>query len=131
MPKAVPISIQNALENVKFLGNRTPETTSDEARDAFTQISEYRDGAIYLGHYAGTSAWERHSNGDEIVFVIEGETTLVLLIDDNELPNLLGKGELLVVPQNIWHRFITPQGVKIMAVTPQPTDHSVGYPESD
>ena len=64
------------------------------------------------------------------MFVLEGETTLLLLVDGDEIPNPLKEGELLVVPRNVWHRFETPKGMKVMTVTPQPTDHSIERPES-
>ncbi len=130
MPKATPISIEAAFERLKFLANRTPETSDEEADGAFAMLSEYRDGGIFIGHYAGNSEWERHSNGDEIVFVVEGETTLILLVDNKEVSNRLGQGELLVVPENTWHRFETSKAVKIMSVTPQPTDHSIERPDN-
>ncbi len=126
MTKATALSLENAFETLTFLGTRTPEST--DIQDAFCTLSEYRDGGIFLAHYAGCSEWEKHSNGDELVMVIEGETTLVLLEEGNETPNILGQGELLVVPQNTWHRFESPKGVKVMTVTPQPTDHSVEFP---
>ena len=129
MEKATPISLKKALDKVNFIGDRTPETSSEEAMKAFTELSEYRDGAIYFGHYAGNSEWERHPNGDEIVMVVEGETNLILLKDGIEAENTLAKGELLIVPKNIWHRFVTDDGVQVMTVTPQPTDHSQGWPE--
>ena len=130
MPKATPISIEAAFERLKFLANRTPETSDEEAEGAFAMLSEYRDGGIFIGHYAGNSKWERHSNGDEIVFVVEGETTLILLVDNKEVSNRLGQGELLVVPENTWHRFETSKAVKIMSVTPQPTDYSIERPDN-
>ena len=130
MPKATPISIEAAFGQLGFLANRAPETSDEEAEGAFTMLSEYRDGGIFIGHYAGNSEWERHSNGDEIVFVVEGETTLILLAKDIEIPNTLRQGELLVVPKNTWHRFKTSKAVKIMSVTPQPTDHSIERPDN-
>ena len=130
MPKATPISIKAAFTQLKFLNNRTPESTDEETKDAFATLSEYRDGGVFIGHYAGNSEWERHSNGDEIVLVVEGETTLILLTGRNEVPNALSEGEFLVVPKNMWHRFETPKGVKVMSVTPQPTDHSIERPEN-
>jgi len=130
MPKATPILIEAAFERLKFLANRTPETSDEEAAGAFAMLSEYCDGGIFIGHYAGNSQWERHVNGDEIVFVVEGETTLILLVKDSEIPNTLGQGELLVVPKNTWHRFETSKAVKIMSVTPQPTDHSIERPDT-
>jgi quercetin dioxygenase-like cupin family protein len=130
MNEATPISLRKALEKVKFLGDRTPETTSEEAMKAFTELGKYRDGSIFFGHYAGSSEWERHPKGDEIVMVIEGETNLFLLVDGIEVENILTDGELIVVPENVWHRFVTPRSVQVMTVTPQPTDHSKDWPEN-
>jgi len=61
--------------------------------------------------------------------VLEGETTLFLIEDDSEKGNPLKAGELLVVPENTWHRFETPNGAKVMTITPQPTDHSKEWPQ--
>ena len=63
-----------------------------------------------------------------MVMVVEGETTLILLHNGEEIGHSMSQGMLLVVPQNIWHRFESPQLVKIMTITPQPTDHSVKKP---
>ena len=129
MTKGTPLSIQEALKDTEFFANRTPETRPEDFQRAFTIISEYRDGAIFLANYAGNSDWERHANGDEVVYVLEGETTLFLIEDDSEKGNPLKAGELLVVPAKTWHRFETPNGAKVMTITPQPTDHSVDWPE--
>ena len=64
-----------------------------------------------------------------MVFVLQGETTLILLEDGREQPKLLKENQLIVVPRNTWHRFETPKGVKILTVTPQPTSHSIEFPE--
>ena len=127
MTKAKRISIAEGFKSLKFLQNRTPQSTDIE--ESFCKLSEYRDGGIFLARYAGNSEWEKHSKGDELVMVIEGNTTLVLLKDGKEVSNTLSQGEILVVPQNTWHRFQSPDGVKIMTVTPQPTDHSIAKPE--
>lgn len=124
-----PISIDKAIQALTFLPDRTPETSDEDAGDAFAQLADYRDGAIYVGHWAGNSEWERHPVGDEIVMVIDGETTLFLLTAGQEAANHLGPGEFFVVPQGTWHRFETPAGVKVLSVTPQPTDHQVARPE--
>ncbi|NQZ07241.1 MAG: cupin domain-containing protein [Algicola sp.] len=129
MPKATAISINQQLAKLTFLSNRTPQTTSDEAKGAFASVSDYRDGAIFVGHYAGNSEWETHPNGDEMVMVMEGETSLILWQNDVETTNVLNKGELFVVPQGIWHRFETPKGVKVLVITPQPTTHSLIHPK--
>ena len=124
------ISISMAFEQVNCLEGRTPETTDEEFKGSFAKLSKYRDGGVFISHYSGISEWERHPNGDELVQVIEGETTLILLSDNIETANTLKQGELLVVPQNMWHRFETPKGVKVLTITPQPTDHSIERPKN-
>ena len=124
----LPISIGDAIAALTFLSDRTPATTGEESKDAFTLLSNYRDGGVFVGHWAGNSDWERHSAGDEIVMVLEGRTTIFFLVDGSEQAAALESGEFVVVPQSTWHRFETPDGVKILSVTPQPTDHSSGRP---
>ncbi|MDO6764174.1 cupin domain-containing protein [Agarivorans sp. 1_MG-2023] len=128
MSKATVIALNQQFEHLQFVGNRTPDSSEAELAGAFRELCLYRNGAIYIGHYAGSSEWERHSQGDEIVQVIEGATNLILLTKDGETSLSLNAGELMVVPQNTWHRFETPKGVKVMTVTPQPTDHQVDTP---
>ena len=124
----LPISIDDAVAALTLLPNRTPTTTVEQSRDAFTLLSTYREGGIFVGHWAGSSEWERHTVGDEIVMVIEGETTITFLSDAGERSAPLAAGELVIVPRGTWHRFDTPRGVKVLSVTPQPTDHSAERP---
>ena len=111
-----------------FLSDRTPETTDEESAEAFSELSSYRDGGIYVGHWAGSSEWERHPVGDEIVMIVAGATTMFFLTDDGEVSTDLAAGEIIVVPRGTWHRFETPDRVKVLSVTPQPTDHSADRP---
>jgi mannose-6-phosphate isomerase-like protein (cupin superfamily) len=127
-PEPVPISIDEAMAALTFLPDRTPTTTSDESKDAFARLCDYRDGAVFVGHWAGNSEWERHSVGDEIVIVLQGETTIFFQDGDHDRPGRLTTGAFVVVPEGTWHRFETPEGVKILSVTPQPTDHSPHRP---
>ena len=122
------ISLSEAYGKLRFVGDRRPDSSDAELAGAFAELSAYRDGALFIGHYAGNSEWERHGQGDELVYVLEGETTLVLLEETVEQRNLLQAGQMLVVPRGTWHRFESPDGVKIFTATPQPTDHSVDYP---
>jgi hypothetical protein len=119
------ISLEAAFASLAYLPDRSPRTSQD---DYYATLSKYRDGAIFVAHYAGTTEWERHQVGDEIVLVVDGETNLILLVDGEEQENKLGPLEFLVVPQGIWHRFDTPLGVRVLSVTPQPTDHQLERP---
>jgi uncharacterized cupin superfamily protein len=126
--RPMPLAIHKAIEDLTFLPDRTPTTTAEESAEAFARLSSYRDGAIFVGRWAGTSEWERHAVGDEIVMVIGGETTITFLAEDVEASSQLRAGDLVVVPQGTWHRFETPDEVKVLSVTPQPTDHRSDRP---
>ena len=127
---AGPISLTDTLAGLRFMPDRTPTTPDEAFADVFATMSGYRDGGIYVGEYAGNSEWERHRYGDELVLALDGSTKLIMLIDGVEQANELCALELVVVPQGVWHRFETPAGgVKILTVTPQPTDHQLDRQE--
>jgi mannose-6-phosphate isomerase-like protein (cupin superfamily) len=125
-----PRSIAEAIDRLTFYGEREPTTADEDMAEAFARLAPYRDGAVFVAHWAGTSEWERHPAGDEIVMVVGGETTLFLLRDGVEQANPLRAGELLVVPEGTWHRFETPVGVRVLSVTPQPTEHRSERPDT-
>lgn len=123
-----PVSISTAMEALTPLVGRTPTTTDEEKAEAFAELAPVRDGGIYIGHWGkGRSEWERHP-ADEVVAVVAGQTTLTLLIDDEELTHTLGPAEVIVVPALTWHQFETIAMVQIVTVTPQPGDHQAERP---
>ncbi len=124
-----PIDVTASIDRLDFLPDRTPTTGETDAEWA-TRLAPYRDGGVFAVHYAGQSEWERHPVGDEIVIVVDGSTTMTLLLDGQEQRHTLGPLQMIVVPQGVWHRFDTPDGAKVMTVTPQPTDHRVDHPSS-
>jgi hypothetical protein len=62
---------------------REPETTEAERRasGAFVTLSPYRDGNIFCAKFSSDAAWERHPNGDELVQIVDGVTTLHDTVD--------------------------------------------------
>ena len=125
------ISLDEAIAGLTYLPNRSPEMGhSEETAKAFATISKYRDGGIHIGYYSGSSEWERHPAGDELVMALEGSTTVILLIDGVEERVELTTGELVVVPINTWHRFEGSDKLKVLAVTPDPSDHQREHPGS-
>ena len=118
------VDAATALDRLTTLQRRTPGSTEAERAGAFARLLPYRDGAVFLAKFAGTSAWERPPQGDEIVHVVAGETTLRLMTDAGRREELtLKAGMMTVVPRGMWHQFVAPGGVSLMTVTPQPTEH--------
>ena len=115
------IDIEGEVSQMKFLEgrNRFSDTTG-----VFARLGEYRgDSMISAGGFSGTSQWERHPNGDEIVQIIKGSTKVILLTEDGPEEHNLNAGMFSIVPQNTWHQFNAPDGVTLMTTTPQPTEH--------
>ena len=132
---AIPCAIAIGCELAKlgFLVDRTPSSSESTDADAVggpwaSEVAPCRYGSIYLVHYSVSSEWERHRQGDEMVMVIEGATTMFLLIDDIQKSIHLAGSQMVVVPQGIWHQFETPDSAKIMAITPQSAEHSTDLP---
>ena len=48
MTKSKVISIEQNLQKLKFVSDRKPDSTEEDMEGAFTELSDYRDGAIYL-----------------------------------------------------------------------------------
>jgi uncharacterized cupin superfamily protein len=122
MVKAVDVNA--ALADLAVLQIRGPDTTEEEAAAAFATLAPFREGAIFAGSFAGESPWERHQNGDELVHILNGETTLTIIVDGNRQVLEMAAGMLTVVPRGCWHRFQAPLGVTVLTATPQPTDIS-------
>ena len=123
MVKAV--DIQQELSKVTVLHGRGMHTTEAEEGAAFAELAEFNNGGIYTGSFSGESAWERHPNGDELVHVLDGEATIVILAEEGKQELVLKSGMMVVVPKGLWHRFIVPELVTLLSATPLPTETSV------
>jgi uncharacterized cupin superfamily protein len=118
------INIREELDRLVALEGRTPDTPESEEEAVFAQLGIVDRGEIYVGSFSGTSPWERHPNGNELVHLVAGHTTLTIMTDDGPESFRAGAGTFVVVPAGLWHRFDAPEGVTVMTVTPPPTEHT-------
>ena len=118
------VDIKAALADRPVLRGRTRHTTIEEAAPAFATLAEFSDGGVFAGSFEGSSPWERHLAGDELVHVLDGATKLTIVIDDEFRVFEMTGGMLVVVPRGCWHRFEAPEGVTVLTMTPQPTEHT-------
>jgi len=122
------VDVAKVLSGVRKLENRRPDMSEAELAGAFATLAGLGEGGVFVGSFSGESAWERHGKGDELVHILDGETVLTVLTDDGPTEMRMSAGMLTVVPQGKWHRFRAPDGVTVLTVTPQPTDHSIDQP---
>jgi mannose-6-phosphate isomerase-like protein (cupin superfamily) len=81
---------------------------------------------VFVAHWTGLCEWERQP-ADEVVILLEGRARAFLVQDGKEIEHALCEGQLIVIPENTWHRFET-AGVKMLTVTQRPTEHEVDFP---
>ena len=117
------IDLNDTFAKLAMLEGRTPTTTASERRESISRLLPYRDGAIFAAKFSGKGAWERHPQGEEIVHIVAGKATLHLITAEGRQSLALQAGMLVVVPQNAWHQFDSPDGDALMTTTPPPTEN--------
>ncbi|HZP35013.1 MAG TPA: cupin domain-containing protein [Methylomirabilota bacterium] len=118
------VDVPSALAGLTPLQNRSAATPADQVAAAFAVLAPFRDGSVFAGRFSGETAWERHARGDELVQVLDGAATLIVMTAEGPQSLSLSAGMLVVVPRGHWHRFEAPAGVTVLSATPQPTEHS-------
>ena len=119
------IDLKAQLAKLNMLHGRRPEMTEADRKGsgAFATLAPFRDGNIFSAKFTGDGAWERHPNGDELVQVVDGSTTLHIMTEDGPQSHTLSAGMVVIVPQGAWHRFHSAEGVSLVTATPKPTEH--------
>ena len=123
-----PVDISAALAAITPCRGRTMNTSEAELDQAFAELAPFDSGAVFTGTFSGSSAWECHTAGDELVHVLDGATTLIVVLDDGPVELAMTRGMVTVVPRGRWHRFEAPGGVTVLTATPHPTEHSTDPP---
>jgi len=98
----------------------TRETFRALAKRANESLGTYDASSIGLGRYVpGSSPWERHNNGDELLHVMDGEVQIELLDDEGGSSiKSLKEGSLFVVPKGKWHQLTASDNVNILYISP-------------
>lgn len=76
-PRAV--DIKAALAGRPVSRDGTPHTSKADAEATSATLAPFRDGGVFAGSFSGESPWERHVNGDELVHILDGATTLTII----------------------------------------------------
>lgn len=114
------VDLEHALGGLAFLLDPITAPALDAPEPSFVRLGELDNRGLFVSTFCGDTPWERHHD-DELLLILDGEATLVLLTDGDERPAHLSKGQFFVVPERTWHRFETP-GIRILGLTPQPTE---------
>ena len=90
------------------------------AKRANEPLGTYNDCTLAIGRYVpGKSPWERHNNGDEMLFVMDGYVAIELLDADGSSTHLrIDEGALFVVPKGRWHQLTATDPVNVVYASP-------------
>jgi mannose-6-phosphate isomerase-like protein (cupin superfamily) len=103
----------------------TPQTTFAEAMAAHRMLSSFNQCQLGVVRYEGEVPWERHPDGDELLYVLEGTIVVTILTEATASETLLSAGALLVVPRGLWHRPRPQALATLLFATPtQGNEHS-------
>jgi len=70
------------------------------------------------------SSWERHTQGDEIVIVLEGRGEFIQDIDGNEVRIPVQAGSTIINGSGVWHTADVVEPIRAIYITPCPgTEH--------
>ena len=82
-------------------------------------LGRFDAATLGIGRYVpGSSPWERHRNGDELLLVVDGEVDVEVLDGDRSETTRLSEGALFVVPRGRWHQLTAHQPVNILYASP-------------
>ncbi|PSB09519.1 hypothetical protein C7B62_12975 [Pleurocapsa sp. CCALA 161] len=95
--------------------NRIESEAAAEVRSSFINLGEFDRGTATLIKYAGETPWERHVDGDEFFYLLEGELRVTLLTEDMQ-EFVLTSGDTCIVPRNVWHRSKADSQVTLLAL---------------
>jgi mannose-6-phosphate isomerase-like protein (cupin superfamily) len=118
--------VPKELSNLTMMMGRRPDSPHEDSEGHFAGLGSFNGAAINVGGFQGTGCWERHTKGDEFFYILDGETNLVVMQANGPETVHMGKGSFYVMPPGVWHRSHSKEGVTLMALTPQPTDHFYG-----
>lgn len=96
----------------------TPDIDVEEAMRAVNMFSAFNDCHIGLVQFTGETAWERHPAGDELLFVLAGQTRITLLEKGEAVTFDVAEGSMVIVPRGLWHSQRPCPHVTLLFVTP-------------
>lgn len=102
----------------------TPELSAiakDVTPDFYAELGDF-DGQVLISRFAFDEpwpTWEMHPAGDEIVYLLEGDVTLLLRDASGERTLRLSEpGSYVIVPKGAWHTARPNRPTAMLFVTP-------------
>ncbi len=96
----------------------TKATTAEEANAAYLHLADLDILSLGVMRFSGPTPWERHPDGDELLYALEGEVEVTTLTGDGPVTRMVRAGEAFVCPRGRWHRQLPKPWVTMLYGTP-------------
>ena len=83
---------------------------SDLPNRAMRFLAPLNQCTLGVSRFSGKPHWERHSGGDELLHILEGDADVVTLTDAGPVHSPVGAGSLFICPQGLWHKVLPRSG---------------------
>lgn len=91
----------------------------------FRSLGDFSGGSVGVFRSGpGTSPWECHRDGEELLQVVDGSVCIELLTDTECVKVDLTAGQVLIVPKGLWHRHLITEALCELYITAGSTEHS-------
>jgi mannose-6-phosphate isomerase-like protein (cupin superfamily) len=82
-------------------------------------VNRHAEGRLAFAYHfeRDTTTWERHPQGEELVYVLSGAVDFVLELPDGERVVELRAGEAYIMPRGVWHRQVVREPGDILFIT--------------
>ncbi len=120
---AIVCDLPAALRNLATVAI-TRDTTESEANGAIREIGRLEDRLLGVMRFSGTTPWERHPDGDELLHVLDGAVDVTVLTDDGPVDVAVPAGSLFVCPRGLWHRQTPRTAATVFFATPTATSEA-------
>lgn len=112
-PRLEAHDLRAALREVPHL-NISAETTGEEANASVRTVAKLDNLSLGVMSYTGLTPWERHPDGDELLYALEGEVEVTVLTDDGPVQETIRKGSAFVCRKGLWHRQLARKSVSML-----------------
>ncbi|MFZ2061972.1 MAG: cupin domain-containing protein [Candidatus Binatus sp.] len=116
--------LKELAEQPKFVVHDVRAALSDLPEMSMRFLDTMNDHLLVASRGNRRTNWERHFGSDEMIYVMDGETDIVTLIDGGPVESTIHAGSLFVCPEGLWHRLTPRPFVSAFYLTPSRTEGS-------
>ena len=116
--------LNEIAEQPKFIVHDVRAALSDLPEMSMRFLDSMGEHLLVASRGDRRTNWERHLGGDEVIYVMDGQTDVLTLTEDGPVESTIHAGALFVCPEGLWHRLTPRPSVSAFYLTPSRTEGS-------